>query len=426
MAERVLVTGANGMIGAAVVRTLLKEGYAVRAFVRSPVEIPGVETIVGDMRNSEAVERAVRGVHWVIHLAACKNDERESEAVNVGGAQHLVDACNKNPVRCVINVSTQSVKLSRHGTYARTKAAADAVFARSGLPVITVLPSVVYGDINEGIVGSLLAFLQLPIVPVIGSGNATFRPIQKDDLARGLLALSSAPDAIGKTYDAGGPDAVSFIELVRMLQEHTGQRKPVLHIPAPVAMAIAVVTSSLARPPITRSNVLGADECLNIDVQPFFKQIGFVPRSLHTGLKELLGKPEEREAKALLHYVMNNAAWTPDPYSVDVYLRACRVHEINPLHRMQARVLRSKLLLGGLDAVTRLLKPQCMLQRKLLIAAAVTECHTASAQQLLPRDRSVPAVCMLVMWAGVKSAFKLAFGILLLLSPTFFRRNAGL
>jgi hypothetical protein len=143
-------------------------------------------------------------------------------------------------------------------------------------------------------------------------------------------------------------------------------------------------------------------------------------------LKELLGKPEEREAKALLHYVMNNAAWTPDPYSVDLYLRACRVHEINPLHRMQARVLRSKLILGGLDAVTRLLKPQCMLQRKLLIAAAVTECHTASAQQLLPRDRSVPAVCMLVMWAGVKSAFKLAFGLLLLLSPTFFRRNAGL
>ncbi len=430
--ERVLVTGATGMIGSAVVARLLVSGFTVRAYVHE-ASIPKLkkhgrlETAAGDMRDGGKLTEAMHGVDYVIHLAACKSDEPESERVNVGGASNLIAACKAHPVKRIVNVSTQSVKLSTKGTYAHTKSSADAMFAASGLSVTTVLPSVVYGTADQGIFGSLLKFIKLPVVPVIGSGEALFWPIHRADLAHALETLMKHPDAAGKTYDAGGPDGISFNALVDELLRRQGLRKPKFHIPSPVAMLIASCITWMKRPPITKSNVLGADEKLTVDLPPFFRDIGFTPRSLKEGLDELLGpsSEEDREAKALLRYAMNDRSWEPDPATVALYRRACERHEINPLHHVEPGVL-SGWKLGALDAVTRLLKPRSQIQRKLLIAGAIVESSPASAKRLLPKNRSIPALIVVVAVSGIRAILKLAAGLLLCLHPRFLRRNAGL
>ncbi len=430
--ERVLVTGATGMIGSAVVARLLADDCIVRAYVHAESAAklpkhPHVEIAIGDMRDGVALTTAMHEVDWVVHLAACKSDESESEAVNVGGAENLVAACKAHPVRRILNISTQSVKLSHKGRYASTKAKADAIFATSGLPVTTLLPSVVYGKVDQGIFGSLLKFLKLPVVPIIGSGKATFRPIHQDDFARALPILARDPASVGRVFDVGGPDEVSFNWLVDELLHRKGMRKMRMHIPSSVALCIATCISWMRRPPVTRSNVLGADAVLEMNVDPFFAAIGFVPRSLRQGLDDLFGPTphDDSEPRALLQYVMPNHA-EPDAAMIALYRHACEIHEINPLHRLEHRVVENRWMLGGLDAVTRLLRPQCTLQRKLLVAAAIVECSPASANALLPRNRSKVALFCLVLGAGLSAISKLLLGALLCCLPHFYSRNAGL
>ncbi|HRH93873.1 MAG TPA: hypothetical protein PKV72_05075, partial [Candidatus Peribacteria bacterium] len=266
-----------------------------------------------------------------------------------------------------------------------------------------------------------------PVVPVIGSGNATFRPIHADDFAKALPMLSRNPELVGKTLDVGGPDEVSFNWLVDELLYRKHMRKMRLHIPSPVALLLATCLSWMRRPPVTRSNVLGADAALTMDVRQFFTAIGFTPRTLKQGLDELLGAVprNDDEPKALLRYAMGGG-WEPDKATVDLYRRACEAHEINPLHRLEHRVVENGWMLGGLDAVTRLFKPDCTVRRKLLVAAAIVECTPASANRLLPQNRSFVALLLLLLGAGLGMAFKLVTGLLLFCLPHFATRNAGL
>jgi nucleoside-diphosphate-sugar epimerase len=87
-----------------------------------------LEIVQADMRDAEALHRAVRDTDAVVHLAAAKADEKDSEEINVGGARHLVGACRAAGCLRIVNISTQSAKILCRGLYARTKSAADEVF----------------------------------------------------------------------------------------------------------------------------------------------------------------------------------------------------------------------------------------------------------------------------------------------------------
>ena len=83
----VLVTGATGLIGRGVVEELLRRGVRVRALTRKgswPHPSPLLHVVHGDLRDPVILQNAARGVTHVIHLAACKSDEAQSEATNVG------------------------------------------------------------------------------------------------------------------------------------------------------------------------------------------------------------------------------------------------------------------------------------------------------------------------------------------------------
>lgn len=142
--QTVLVTGASGFLGRAVVRELLAGGYAVRTLQRTPSRTPGATDVLGSVTDPEVVARAVAGVDAVVHLAAkvsLAGDPADFERVNVGGTRTLLDAAQAAGVQRVVHVSSPSVAhhgdsivgddagpadpaLAR-GDYARTKAAAE-------------------------------------------------------------------------------------------------------------------------------------------------------------------------------------------------------------------------------------------------------------------------------------------------------------
>lgn len=112
---RILVTGANGLLGANIVRELVMRGYQVRIFVRGTSDLSGIEGVAfeqvnGDILDPESVDRAVEGCDYVIHSAANTSQWPTTyahyEAVNVNGTQHLIAAVKKHGVKRFVFVSS--------------------------------------------------------------------------------------------------------------------------------------------------------------------------------------------------------------------------------------------------------------------------------------------------------------------------------
>lgn len=426
--ELVLVTGGTGFIGQAVVRALLQAGFRVRVLTRSAAELPAhpnLETVTGNMTAPISLEIACQGVSRVVHLAARKSDERDSVAVNVEGAKALRAACEKAGVRQIINLSTQSAKLTKRGTYGETKKQADEILAASSVPVLTLRSSLVYGGDASGVFQTILTYAKLPVIPVIGDGDYRFRPIHRDDLAAAIVHAAQTPPRRGM-YDAGGPDLLSFDDLVRKILEAKGLRKPLMHLPVWMALILA----RLPKSPLTRSNVLGSAEDVTMDIDPFIRDFRVTLRPFERGLAEALAaeaKPADPteitdEALFLLRYVRSaTGGWRPSEEDAKRYLHALAVHGISQAPSLSRRARRR---IGALDTITRLKYPQCVLQQKLLVAAAIAECNPASAKALLPRRRNPLTFLIRAGWLGVRSSAKLVSAATLLASPSFVRRHA--
>ena len=176
--QTVLVTGASGFIGKVVVPFMVARGWRVKAMMRRASQPSVAEVVLADMRDESSLRIALSGVDVVVHLAAAKSDEPDSDSVNVDGASRLVTACREVGCRRIINISSQSAKLPRKGVYGRTKHEADEVFHASGLNVTTLYPSIVYGEGLSGVFGAILGAVQsLPIVPILGSGQWVSAPV---------------------------------------------------------------------------------------------------------------------------------------------------------------------------------------------------------------------------------------------------------
>ena len=293
----VLVTGAGGFIGKDVVAHLLWHGYRVQAMVRQTSTMhfqphERLEVVHADMRDAASLRAAMRSVAMVVHLAAAKSDEMESDDVNVEGAKRLVAACQAAGCRRLINISTLSVKILRKGTYARTKSEAEQVFRSSALEVTTLLPSIVYGEERAGVFGTVMRFVQkLPVVPVLGDGQWVCAPIYIGDVSEAIISCIETDVTRGRSYDLAGPDRMSFDEFIDRLGAALGLRRPKLHIPFGLALAAAQLgTRLVSRCPITVSNVLGSNQDVPIDIEPARRDFGFNPLDFDTGLKAVLGR----------------------------------------------------------------------------------------------------------------------------------------
>jgi nucleoside-diphosphate-sugar epimerase len=285
----ILVTGAGGFIGRYVVWHLLDHGMQVRGMVHSSNPFnpsPCLEVVQANVRDLAAVANAVTEARAVVHLAAAKADERDSHAINVLGARNVITACRQAGCRRIINISTQSTKIARRGLYGRTKLEADELFHASGLDVTTLLLSIVYSDVPEGIFGTMLrAVKHWPFIPMFGDGTWVSAPLHVDDIAHAVAACLATDKTIGRTYDLAGPDFVTFDELLHIMGESVGRMPPLVHIPFGLSMLIARIGAALLpHPPVTVSNVLGSNQPTSIDMVPARNDFGFAPRPVREGM----------------------------------------------------------------------------------------------------------------------------------------------
>jgi uncharacterized protein YbjT (DUF2867 family) len=240
----ILLTGATGNIGSAVLRRLTAKGERVRCLVRDPrrlgAERVRVQIALGDLADPASFRNALRGVDTVVHLAAAIRDQPRAsiEELNSVATFRLVQAAERARTKRFVFFSAIGASLHQRSRFFRAKALAERAVEESDLESTTFAPSIVYSPGDPWL--TLLKRLSwLPALPVSGSGRAAYQPIWAEDAAEAVLAsLDGRRAADGhQRFELAGPEVLSYDDITKMALRSFGRRRRLLHVPLPVVRA---------------------------------------------------------------------------------------------------------------------------------------------------------------------------------------------
>ena len=270
----ILVTGASGFVGSAVVKCLVRAGYDVRALIRptsSRVNLadPKVEIAEGNLRDAPSLERAMKGVRFLFHVAAdyrlwARNPD-DIVRTNVEGTRSVMAAAQRAGVERIVYTSSVATLATRPnrapsdetfpldasvavGAYKYSKVVAErlveAMVAKGNLPAIIVNPSTPIGpgDVRPTPTGRIIIEAAAGRMP--GFVDTGLNLVHVDDVAAGHLAALRT-GRIGERYILGGQD-VLLGDLLAAIARVVGRSPPKLRLPRALIFPIAYGAEAIA------------------------------------------------------------------------------------------------------------------------------------------------------------------------------------
>ncbi len=306
MSQRVLVTGGSGYFGSILVERAVARGDEVRILDLNPPETlhGGVDVVVADVRDRDAVRAACEGIDVVLHNVAqvpLAKDRELFESVNVGGTATLLSACRDAGVSKVVHTSSSAIfGIPEHNpvteetpghpleAYGRAKMAAEVLCreaAAGGLDVTIVRPRTILGHGRLGIMAILFEFVaEGAPVYVLGSGNNRYQFVHAEDLADACLLAADRPGPA--VYNIGATDFGTMRELLQALVDHAGTGSRVRSLPAGPARIAMQGLSLLGQAPFAPYHWLLYAESLWFDTSRARHELGWV--SLHSNVSALI------------------------------------------------------------------------------------------------------------------------------------------
>jgi uncharacterized protein YbjT (DUF2867 family) len=235
----ILLTGATGTIGSALLRRLTGAGEPVRCLVRDPRRLGDhrvrVQIALGDLADPPSFRHALRGVDTVVHLAAAIRDEPRAslEELNAVATLRLVQAAERAGARRFVFFSALGAAHHSRTRFFRAKALAREAVEGSSLEATVFSPSIVYTP-GDPWLTLLERFSYLPAIPVSGAGRSRYQPIWAEDVADCVVAALMASGPRRRAFELAGPETLSYDQIVRAAMRPTGRRRPLLHVPLPL------------------------------------------------------------------------------------------------------------------------------------------------------------------------------------------------
>lgn len=285
--RKIIITGASGFIGRALVEHFAAKGWHVIALVRRPKEqvaLQGVTFAEYDL-SIRPDERWWVGTDYLVHAANAKQQGRGVDAysLNVSAADQLLAIGRSNGIKRAVFLSSMSARPDARSVYGRQKWAIERLFDRSE---DTVLRSgLVIG--NGGLVAQTARFIRSKrIAPLIDGGHQPLQII-------GINDLTAATDTIlahdlGGTFTVASPEAYSYRHLYQAVADRIGVR--VFFVPVPFVLPLALIRmADLLRLPLaaTVDNLYGLRQLQVSDTAPDLERLGLHPEPLRTVLQQL-------------------------------------------------------------------------------------------------------------------------------------------
>jgi uncharacterized protein YbjT (DUF2867 family) len=236
-----LLTGATGLVGRAVLRRLTAAGEPVRCLVRDPRRLGAdrvrVQIALGDLADPPSFRNAMRGVRTVVHLAQAIRDQRTGSIEELNGIAtwRMVQAAERAGVKHFVFTSALNATSHDRTRFLRAKALAEGAVRGSDLRHTILAPSIVYapGDAFITLVERLA--IVLPVMPVSGRGRAEFQPIWAEDVADCIVAALRLPaDGEGRSFELAGPQTLTHQQIVELVLRAAGRPRPTVNVPTPL------------------------------------------------------------------------------------------------------------------------------------------------------------------------------------------------
>lgn len=301
--ELVTIFGGSGFVGTQIVQLLARQGFRIRVAVRRP-DLAGhlrplgavgqVVPMQANVRNADSVAAAVRGASIVINLTAigAERGKQRFRAVNAMGAKTVAEAASAAGVARLIHMSVLGASETSPSAYARSRALGEQLVRAAFPAAIIFRPSIIFGagDGFFNLLGSLAR--ALPVLPVFG-GKTKFQPVYVGDVAEAVAAAAMAKAEPGRTYELGGPEIVTYRQLIERVLSDTNRSNPLVDLPIWVGALMALPMGLLPKPLLTADQVrlLGIDNVVSTEAigdGSTLTGLGITPRPLDAVLPTYL------------------------------------------------------------------------------------------------------------------------------------------
>ena len=249
----ILVTGATGFIGRALVRHLSQSGQQVRVLLRPSPHSPripksvAVEVAVVSLNDERGVRAALRGVDHVYHLASASSQGRRGNLIttDIEGTRNLAQASKDAGIQRLIFLSHIGADRASAFPIQKSKGIAEEHIRRSGVPYTIIRTSVVFGP-EDRFTTNLAGLLRaVPFFfPIPSDGRTLLQPLWVEDLVTSLVWTLENPTTINQTYEVGGGEYFTLRQVLETLMNVTHTRRLLLPLPPPYVRSLLVMLDS--------------------------------------------------------------------------------------------------------------------------------------------------------------------------------------
>ena len=298
----VVIFGASGFVGRYIVAILAKEYWKIKVFVRKPDqakhltligELGQVTIYQGNVSNKNSVDKIIYGANTVINLVGIleENNKQNFSSVHIGGSTNIAESCLKHKINSLIHISALGLYDGMHSKYAKSKLEAEQNIKKIFQKTIILRPSVIFGP-EDNFTNKFARMASIsPFIPLINNGLTKFQPVYVKDVAKAVSAVINNNFHLGKTYNLGGPEIISFKEIIDFVLLKIRKKRIYFSLSFPMAKLIGIIFSIVPVAPITLDQVrLLEKDNIVPEKEKGFKELGIKPSSIYLLAEEYLNR----------------------------------------------------------------------------------------------------------------------------------------